>query len=60
MTEQDLRVVEAMRRYGGSFVQALAEAASRADDNNLARLKQAFPEYWQKYGDLQALKEAAK
>lgn len=45
----DLDVILAMRKYGGSFVRALAEAALRADDSNLARIKTAWPDYWEKY-----------
>lgn len=49
MTDADLKTVNAMIRYGGGFVRALGEAASRADDENLERIKQAFPEYWSNY-----------
>ena len=52
----DWEIVEAMRRYGGSFVQALAVCVQRADPENLQRLKAAFPELWAEY---QALAEAA-
>ena len=49
MTDQQLRVVEAMARWGGSFVKALAEAFYRADHTNFLRLKKAFPDYWKDY-----------
>lgn len=49
MKDEDLKVIEAMERYGGSFVVALAQAARRADSTNLERIKLAFPEYWQQY-----------
>jgi hypothetical protein len=52
MTDIDLDVIEAMEKYGGSFVVALAQAARRADANNLAKLKAAFPEYWQQYTEM--------
>lgn len=45
----DRDTIKAMRSYGGSFVQALAEAAVRADETNLERIKTAFPEYWLQY-----------
>lgn len=32
--EQDYKMVEAMRKYGGSFVKALADLLERADINN--------------------------
>ena len=48
MTSDEL-ILSVMSIYGGSFVQALAEAALRADPENLERLKNAFPEYWDEY-----------
>ena len=45
----DHETFENMTRYGGSFVKALAEACKRADQNNLEKLKSAFPEYLSKY-----------
>ena len=48
----DYAVIEAMRALGGSFIQALAEAFHRADPYNTAKLKAAFPDYWQEYADL--------
>jgi len=49
MNEQDYKVVNAMRKYGGSFVQSLAICAIRADANNLAKIKATWPDYWQEY-----------
>lgn len=49
MTIQDLRIIEAMSKYGGSFAKAIANAAKLADDNNYNTLKQAFPELWERY-----------
>ena len=46
----DLEIIKAMRRYGGGFASSLAEAASRADSENLRRIKAAFPELWNSYG----------
>lgn len=41
--------IEAMARYGGSFVKALAECARRADRENLEKIKAAWPQYWADY-----------
>lgn len=41
--------IEAMAKYGGSFVKALAEAARRADPVNLRKIREAWPEYWSEY-----------
>ncbi len=40
---------EAMLKYGGSFVKALAELAVRADPTNLAKIKYTWSEYWEDY-----------
>ena len=54
MTTEDAAVLEAMQKYGGGFVQAIAAAASRADAENFARLKAAFPDLWRKYTEIHA------
>lgn len=50
ITDGDVTV--AMYVYGGSFVSALGALWRLADDDNRARLKAAFPEYWAEYRDL--------
>ena len=55
-TENDWYVLEAMRRYGGSFVQALAECFSHADVANYHILRHAFHEYWEIYQKVAAEK----
>lgn len=49
INDRDWWTLEAMRRRGGSFVRALAEAAHRADDVNLNKMKEAWPEYFAEY-----------
>jgi len=49
MDDEERRVVAAMKKYGGSFVVALAEAFERADMQNFAKLRATFPEYWGQY-----------
>ena len=56
----DDKVIEAMKKYGGGFVAALAEAAIMADGDNLDRIKKTWPEYWQKYGSFAAEDQKAK
>ena len=46
---RDYWTIEAMAKHGGSFVEALAEAARHADRQNLAKIKSAWPEYWTEY-----------
>lgn len=41
MNEEDFAIVEAMEKYGGSFVKKLAELCHRADPINLQKIKSA-------------------
>jgi hypothetical protein len=50
--DADAVIVEAMLKYGGSFVQALAHAWQRGDRINRLRLQGAFQDYWAHYADL--------
>lgn len=50
----DIQIIEAMSRYGGSFVKALAEAWRRADPVNRNLIKDTWPEYWERYTKLAA------
>lgn len=47
--EEKYIVSENMVNYGGSFVSKLGEAVKRADPTNLNKIKNTFPEYWEKY-----------
>ena len=57
--DEKLLMVLAMERYGGGFVQALAECFMKADRINQAKLEAAFPEYVKEYREL-AQKELAR
>lgn len=52
MNEQDYKTVEAMEKYGGSFVKALAELARRADPFNLELIKITWARYWKQYQEM--------
>ncbi len=52
----DAAIVQTMINLGGSFVSALGSLYRQADDDNRARLKAAFPEYWAEYEALARLK----
>ena len=41
-----------MMKYGGNFVQCLASCILAADDNNIIKIKNAFPEYWEQYKNI--------
>jgi len=56
MNPTEEQIVNAMTEYGGSFVQALANAFRKADDGNAERIRLAFPEIWTIYTNLARLK----
>ncbi len=56
MTEEEYKVVECMSKYGGSFVQALAECFHRADPINFTKLRLAFSGYWNEYAKMAGVK----
>ena len=49
MNITDRDVARTMEEYGGSFVSALGSAALRADPDNMAKIKEAWPDYWAYY-----------
>ena len=53
ITDHD--IINAMYRYGGSFIRALAITLEHADPTNFAKLKAAFPDEWVNYADLAQL-----
>lgn len=52
MNEEDYKIIEKMTKYGGSFVQILAQLAHRADSINLQKIKDTWPEYWKEYKEM--------
>jgi hypothetical protein len=42
-------IADEMMKTGGSFVQALGKALSRADITNARRIKATWPEFWDEY-----------
>jgi pyruvate/2-oxoacid:ferredoxin oxidoreductase beta subunit len=52
MNDEEMEVVEAMEKYGGSFVKSLAGCFRHADRTNINKLFNAFPEYWKQYEDM--------
>ncbi len=60
----DNQVLQAMKKYGGGFVIALARTYESADSDNERRIRrEAFPELWEKYSEFAEMdakkKEAA-
>lgn len=45
----DRKTIETMMEYGGSFVRKLGAAALVADQDNLAKIKATWPDYWAQY-----------
>ena len=57
MNQLDYKILKSMEIRGGSFASALAQAAYRADDVNLAKIKKAFEEIWQDHLELIEIKQ---
>jgi hypothetical protein len=51
MSVTDYEIVQAMERFGGHFVKALAVCCHRADADNFNRIRAAFPELWAEYAE---------
>ena len=51
MNQADFKVIEKMHFFGCSFVYALACAATKADPENLSKIKATWPELWEKYAN---------
>ena len=49
LNQQSFDVSQTMIKYGGSFAQKVGEALQRADDDNVQRIYDAFPEMWSVY-----------
>ena len=47
--DADFDITTAMIRFGGGFVKKLGETWLHGDMQNKARLKAAFPDYWEEY-----------
>jgi hypothetical protein len=45
----DKQTINTMMEYGGSFVRKLGAAALVADQENLAKIKATWPDYWAEY-----------
>jgi len=57
MTENEIKIVETMKKYGGSFVKSLAETYERGDAFNRGKLRQCFKEYWNTYAEMAGVDE---
>lgn len=54
---QKFTVAGNMKKYGGSFVQALGVALSHADMWNATKIKLTWPELWEEYLNFEKPKE---
>ena len=48
--DERVYTAQAMKTYGGSFVQALGQCLYCCDSFNQARIEAAFPDYIKQYG----------
>ena len=56
---QKFTVSENMKKYGGSFAQALGVALSHADMWNTTKIKLTWPELWEEYLNLKKTKDSS-
>lgn len=49
MSDRDIWTIDAMEKWGGSFVKQLGALARHADAQNLQKIKATWPEYWADY-----------
>lgn len=56
MSEDLIKITDAMSTYGGSFVKSLAECCRRADHVNRAKLILTFGEYFRQYAEMAGVK----
>ena len=54
---EDFFVIREMIRSGGGFASSLGRSAQAADDTNLRRIKETWPDYWKKYSNLARIAE---
>ena len=52
MTEEEMQIVEAMEKCGGSFVKALANAYRHGDHFNRGKIRATWSEYWETYKEM--------
>ena len=49
LIEERYFVIKGIKKYGGGFMKALAEAMAHADGDNLLRIKNTWYPDWKKY-----------
>ena len=49
---EEYEVIEAMKKYGGSFVVQLANLYERGDANNRLKIRLTWSEYWAQYKEM--------
>lgn len=47
IVQESIKVQQAWERFGGSFTKGLSQALLHADINNVIKIRNAWPEYWQ-------------
>lgn len=49
--DEKLKICNNTQRFGGGFISSLSEAIRRADQTNLNKLQNAFPDEFEKYNN---------
>ena len=56
----DIEIAIVMKEMGGSFASALGDAFLKADAENRARVKAAFPDLFEQYLELAQIRKAPR
>jgi hypothetical protein len=48
----DAQVIDAMRQFGGGFIQQLVKLYQHADEENRRRIKTTWVDAWERYAEL--------
>jgi hypothetical protein len=60
MTTTERQTIDAMQKYGGSFIKALAACYIAADPDNRRRILEGWPHEWMRYTTMAADNEKAR
>ncbi len=50
--DEAYKILQVMRKFGGSFVKQLGEMINRADIHNIRIIRDSWPHYWKHYKEI--------
>lgn len=60
LREEKLKVAHSLKTFGGSFHNTLGKLLVQADSDNTKRIKEAFPEDWERYLNMHQFTERTR